>query len=250
VFIVPDAHFEDPYLASLYDRTAGNRADESYYLHMIASAPRVLDVGCGTGTLLHRARAAGHTGRLCGLDPADGMLAQAGCHPGVEWVKGTLPEAGFAEEFDLVVMTGHAFQVLLTDEEVSTFLAAARRALCGTGHLAFETRNPLHRAWERWTPDAVEEIHDGAGTAVRIWHEVERVEGEYVTFTEVFAGDGWPRPRISRSTLRFMHAERLDHFLGAAGFAIDERYGYWDRRPFTPDSPEIITIARGRRSTV
>ena len=33
------------------------------------AAPSVLDVGCGTGRLLHRAREAGHAGRLCGVDP-------------------------------------------------------------------------------------------------------------------------------------------------------------------------------------
>jgi SAM-dependent methyltransferase len=241
-----DALFEDRYLASLYDRLSVDRGDEPYYLHLIHSAHRVLDVGCGTGTLLHRARAAGHGGRLVGLDPADGMLEQARRYDGVEWVRGTLPDAGFEHEFDLVYMTGHAFQVLLSDDDVHTFLAAARRALAAGGRLAFETRNPLHRAWECWTPDHVTEIHDDAGTPIRVWHDVLEVDGEYVTFSETFASPSWDAPMVSTSTLRFLHAERLDAFLAGAGLALDERYGFWDRRLFTPDSPEIITVASAR----
>ncbi len=239
-----DAAFAETYLASLYDRLCVDRGDEGYYLSLIASAPRVLDVGCGTGTLLHRAREAGHSGRLCGLDPAAGMLAQARRYPDIEWVQGTLPEAGFEAEFDLVVMTGHAFQVLLTDDDVRAFLAGARRALAVGGHLAFETRNPLRRAWETWTPDAVTEIRDDDGAALRVWHEVEAIDGEYVTFTETFASDVWDTPMVSRSTLRFLHAERLDALLVESGFVIDERYGDWDRSLMTPTSREIITVAR------
>jgi len=44
----------------------------------VMGAASVLDVGCGTGSMLHAARDAGHKGRLCGLVPAPGMLAQAG----------------------------------------------------------------------------------------------------------------------------------------------------------------------------
>jgi hypothetical protein len=73
---------------------------------------------------------------------------------------------------------------------------------------------------------------------------VERVDGEFVTFTENFAMEEHSAPLVSRSTLRFIPAEHLDHLLTAAGLGIDERYGYWDRRPFTADSPEIITVAR------
>jgi SAM-dependent methyltransferase len=243
---VADVLFEDRYLASLYDLICVDRGDEDYYQHLIDSAENVLDVGCGTGTSLHRARAAGHRGRLVGLDPADGMLAQARRYPDVEWVQGTLPEADFRAEFDLVYMTGHAFQVLLTDADISTFLAAARTALRPAGRLAFETRNPLARAWESWTPDAVTEIVDADGRTVRVWHEVESVDGELVTFTENYASDAWPKPLVSRSTLRFVHAEHLDHLLAQAGFTIDERYGYWDRSLFTPASREIITVASAR----
>lgn len=239
-----DALFNDEYLASLYDPLCVDRGDETYYLNLMASAHRVLDIGCGTGTLLARARAAGHTGRLCGLDPAAAMLAQARRRPDIEWVQATLPEAGFVAAFDLLVMTGHAFQVLLTDEELREFLEAARRALAPGGHFAFETRNPLHRAWESWTPDDLVEIEDSAGRRVRVWHEVEEVRGQYVTFTESYARDDWPAPLVGRDTLRFLPAEELDRFLTAAGFVIDERYGDWDRSLMTPASREIITVAR------
>ena len=241
-----DKLFEDAYLASLYDRLCVDRGDEDFYLHLVSSADRVLDVGCGTGTLLHRARTAGHGGRLVGLDPAEGMLAQARRHPDIEWISGLLPDAGFHHDFDLVFMTGHAFQVLLTDDEVRTFLQAVHTALVPGRHFAFETRNPLYRAWERWTPEHATEIEDADGRPIRVWHEVEAVEGEHVTFTESYGSPDWPADMVSRSTLRFLPAGELDHLLAEAGFVIDERYGFWDRSLFTPASPEIITVASTR----
>jgi SAM-dependent methyltransferase len=246
---MPDAHYTDEYLVSLYDLICVDRADENFYLNLMRSVPNVLDVGCGTGTLLNRARSGGHQGRLVGLDPAPGMIEHARRYPGIEWMRGTLPDAGFEHEFDLLVMTGHAFQVLLGDDELRAFLAAARRALTVGGRLAFETRNPLARAWESWTSASVTELRDAGGNLVRVSGEVDSIDGEYVTFTQSYAVDGRPEPMISRSTLRFIPAERLDHLLTESGFVVDERYGDWDRSLFTPSSPEIITVARPAAST-
>ena len=74
-----DRLFADATLAALYDRMNARRrrADFDFYLPMVMTAKAVLDVGCGTGAMLKEARAAGHTGRLCGLDPAQGMIAEA-----------------------------------------------------------------------------------------------------------------------------------------------------------------------------
>lgn len=238
-----DTCFEDCYLASLYDRLHASGRDETYYLHLALGAPRVLDVGCGTGRLLRDVRDAGHRGRLCGLDPGTGMLEQARRYPGIEWVAGTLPESGFESEFELIVMTGHAFQVLLTDDGIRAFLAAAHRALAAHGRFAFETANPHVRPWEAWTPDNVTEISDDDGTPIRVWYEVERVDGELVTFTENYASDAWDAPKVSRGTLRYLPAGCLDHLLRDAGFVVDERYGGWDRSLCTPASREIITVA-------
>ena len=72
-----DRLFSEPRLAELYDAFCAGRPDFDFYLPLVMSAKSVLDVGCGTGELLRLAREAGHTGRLCGLDPAEAMLQVA-----------------------------------------------------------------------------------------------------------------------------------------------------------------------------
>ncbi|WP_307783321.1 class I SAM-dependent methyltransferase [Streptomyces sp. MBT53] len=241
-----DRSFTDPSLAALYDSLNPWGPGDDFCLGQVMSAGTVLDIGCGTGRLLGRARREGHRGRLMGLDPAAAMLVRARAHePGVEWVLGDLRSREWHGEFELAVMTGHAFQVLLGDEELRLALAAVRAALAPGGRFVFETRNPGARAWERWTPDRVREIPDGDGGVVRVWHEVESVAagGERVTFTETFEGARWARPQVDRTTLRFLGADALDRFLRGAGFVVVERYGDWGRGPLTVAAPEIVTVA-------
>lgn len=242
-----DHQFSDAGLARLYDvlHPWEERDDFAFYIEMMMSADAVLDVGCGTGALLHRARESGHRGRLCGLDPAAGMLAQARRRSDIEWVLGDLGSVGWERAFDLIVMTGHAFQVLLGDDDLRASLTAVRTALTDGGRFVFETRNPLARAWERWTPENAIERTDPAGNRVRMAHHVEiPVTGDLVRFTTTYSSPGWDRPQESRSTLRFLDAGALSEHLSAAGLVVEEQFGDWDRRLLDETSPEIITFAR------
>jgi ubiquinone/menaquinone biosynthesis C-methylase UbiE len=242
---VVDHAFADADLAGMYDAFCAGRSDFDFYLPLVMSATSVLDVGCGTGELLRRARARGHRGRLCGLDPAVGMLAQARTCPDVEWTLGDLGCTTWGPEFDLVVMTGHAFQVLVTDEELRAALATIRSVLTADGRFVFETRNPLARAWQRWTPEYATDTTVPDGTVVRMAHQVRTpVEGDLVRFTATFTSPGWPAPRTSRSTLRFLDVDSLSALLTEAGLAVAEQFGDWDRRPLSAADPEIITVAR------
>ncbi|WP_428986364.1 class I SAM-dependent methyltransferase [Streptomyces camelliae] len=242
-----DHVFTDLTLAALYDRLNPWGRGDDFYLGLVREARSVLDIGCGTGQVLRRARAEGHRGRLTGLDPAPAMLVQARrARPDVEWVLGDMRTRLWHGEFDLAVMTGHAFQELVGDEEIRHCLRGVRAALGDGGRFVFETRNPAARAWERWTPDRVHEITAEDGTSVRVWHEVQGdgLCGGRVRFTETYDGDRWAAPQVCPSVLRFLDREPLEGFLTEAGLTVVAQYGDWGRGPVTPASPEIITVAR------
>jgi len=244
---VVDRQFSDARLAALYDAQCPfePRGDFRFYLPLVMSAQAVLDVGCGTGALLHRARQVGHTGRPCGLDPGVGMLEQARKRSDIEWVLGDLQSVTWDRAFNLVVMTGHAFQELVEDDELRAALAAIRSGLTENGRFAFETRNPLVREWELWTPDNAVEVTDASGAVVRVESQVETpVEGDLVRFTTTFTSPSWDGPPVSRCTLRFLDPDALAAFLFGAGLAIVDQFGEWTGQPLTDTTPEIITIAR------
>ena len=240
--------FTDEDVAALYDvmypwEPAG-RGDAGFYTEMVMAADSVLDVGCGTGQMLHSARERGHAGRLTGLDPDRFSLARARLRDDIEWVEGKAADAPWVAEFEFATMVGHAFQCLISDEDVRTSLTGVRRALREGGQFAFETRHPQARAWETWNPSNPADVTDAAGRSLRIWYEVESVADHVVTLTETTADADGRVLRVDRADLRFMDVAAVNGFLAEAGFEVAAQYGSWDRRPIDASSREIITIAR------
>ncbi len=237
----------DDDVAALYDVLSpwdGARFPaDAFYDNLVLAASSVLDVGCGTGAMLSQARAAGHRGRLVGLDPDRAALARARRRTDVEWVRGLAAQACWDREFDLVTMVSHAFQCLIGDDEVRASLVAIRAALRDGGRFAFETRHPAARAWDGWNPSNVTDVVDGTGRALRLWHQVESVVGDVVTLTETTSAADGMVLRVDRSSLRFLDPAALGGFLAEAGFGIEAQYGDWQRGPVTDTSGEIITIA-------
>jgi SAM-dependent methyltransferase len=234
--------YDDIDEARLYDVQNGWGPSDDFYLALVREAGAVLDVGCGTGTLLKRARRDGHRGRLVGLDPAGaGMLALARADPSIEWVEGILVPGAYDAEFDLVTMTGHAFQELRTDAEVLDTLRGMRDAVRPGGRIAFETRNPGAREWESWDGASFDVDFDGATVTTR--YEVRAVDGDLVSIAEILDGGPWHHQE-NPATLRFLSRLDLDRFLAAAGLQVETYYGDWQRGPLTEDSPEIVTVAR------
>jgi SAM-dependent methyltransferase len=228
--------------AAWYDVMNPWGPSDDFYLGLVMSAGRVLDVGCGTGSLLHRARNAGHAGRLCGLDPDPAMLDQARTRSDIEWVLSDAESATWDREFDLAVMASHAFQVFIGDDQLRSSVAAIYAALVDGGRFAFETRHPLARAWEGW--NATFEVANPDGDVVTVGYQVQEVAGDVVRFTESLSGRWWDHPQAEVGSLRFLAPDKLAAFLRDAGFVIEEQFGDWSQGPLTPSSKEIITIAR------
>lgn len=227
---MPDAIFSHPKLARVYDALEGDRSDLDTYLGLASEhgVNAVLDVGCGTGTLA--CLLAGKGVEVLGVDPASASVDVARSKPGVggvRWVVGTAPDAAADsanhQRFDLATMTANVAQVFLDDADWTSTLHAVRTCLRSGGRLAFETRNPADRAWERWTKKRSYRLVDaGADGLVEDWVEVTKVDGELVTFESptIFRSDG---ERVdSTSTVRFHTRDALRSTLAEAGFGAVE----------------------------
>jgi SAM-dependent methyltransferase len=245
-----DLHFSDADLAELYDALCAGRgrADLDFYLPLVMAAGSVLDAGCGTGSLLSTARRRGHRGDLCGVDPAAGMIEVARRYRDIDWMLGNLGDfaaANTGRRFDLIVMTGHAFQALLEDAELRGSLGAIRALLAAQGRFVFETRNPAARDWETWPQKYAAEVVDRLGRPVRVSLRIETpFDGRVLSFTQTYTSPAWDKARVSRSTLRFLDSPALTSFLTEADLVVEQQFGDWDRTPVTDTSPEIITVAR------
>ena len=243
-----DEVFEDSLFASLYDHFNGWDICDDFYLGLartLKRGARVLDLGCGTGLLACRIAEEGLA--VTGVDPAEGMLGVARQRPGgerVSWIKSVGQAMRLPQRFDLIYMTGHAFQALLTDDDALALLKTARDHLADDGLIAFETRNPARRAWLSWTPDrrrsAVTadhgEVEESFDTKAEPDTGIVNLAAHYR-----FADTG--KTIIGRSRIRFVDLDHLKGLLAAANLAPMTWYGDWDRSPLTETSREFIVIA-------
>ena len=242
---MPDEIFTDPRLATVYDLFNDVGEDAPFYVALAGETPqRVLDVGCGTGRLAYTLAARGH--EVTGADPAGAMLDVARAKPHaatVTWVEAFADQLDLVERFDLIVMTGHVFQVFLEDTEILAVLRNLKRHLAEGGVLAFETRNPAAREWEEWTADDAETVeHPELGAVEARWVFLSEGNG-FVTFeTRYRFADG--TQLTAPSTLRFVTQAELAALLDKAGFEDVTWYGDWDKSPLGGDKPEIIVLAR------
>lgn len=241
-----DQHYTDPRLVALYDLQNARGADTDFYLRLAADldARTVVDLGCGTGLLTCELALGGR--RVIGVDPSPAMLAVARRRPGaerVQWVAGDSRALGAAAA-DLAVMTGNVAQVFLDDAVWLATLRDLRAALRPGGVLAFESRNPDDRPWERWSRAATYERLETPDGPVECWLEVVGAEAGRVRCVghNVFSASG--ESVAASSELRFRTPAELTASLGAAGFAVERVHGDWDGGPFATDSRLMIFVAR------
>ena len=143
-----DPHYTLPKLVEIYDDLNPWSSDNDFYCALVQGKDKlhILDLGCGTGVLANSYSAQGHF--VTAVDPSKEMIAvgrqkEYGAH--VDWILAKAQELTLRSKFDLIVMTGHAFQVLLQREEVLQVFELMRDCLKEEGLIVFETRNPHTR---------------------------------------------------------------------------------------------------------
>lgn len=243
-----EALYTDPALARFYDLDNDWTEDRTYCLHLARGRTSVLDLGCGTGDLA--IRIVQETGaRVTGVDPATAMLDRARAKPGaaaVCWYEGRAETLELGRRFELIVMTGHAFQTLLTPQARAAAIAAITRHLAPGGLFVFDSRNPAMREWEAWGADGSRRrFKDPQFGPIEAWDEAAWDETTgivtYATSYRVLV-DG----RVFRATARivFPLLTELQRMIADAGLALDSVLGDWTGAPCHALSPEFIPVCR------
>lgn len=223
---VPDALFNDPRLAQIYDLVEGERDDLDHYLAIAAEfgADSVLDVGCGTGIFACLLAERGL--EVVGVDPAAALLDIARTRPGSEmvtWVLGDASRLPAMLSVDLATMTGNVCHVFLTDDALSATLRGVHAALRPGGHFVFELRNPLVQPWLNWNRENTYTTLDAPGVGrVETWWDLTEINGAHVSYrrTYVFASDG--TTLTSDSTRRFWSRAEIEDSLRSTGYTLME----------------------------
>lgn len=241
-----DNHYVDPRLVELYDLENPRGADTDFYLNLATqlNAHRILDLGCGTGLLARELATSDR--EVIGVDPSPAMLAFARRQPNAErvhWIEGDASALG-TPNADILVMTGNVAQIFLDDAEWLSTLAYIHAALRSGGHLAFESRNPADRGWERWTRTDTYARFDSPNGAMESWVNLVSVAHGRVRFEahNVFAATG--EDVVVDSELRFRSLQELTTTLTASGFTIEHAYGDWHHGALTATSRAMIFVAR------
>ena len=241
-----DRLYQDPELARFYDLENGFAADHAFCMQLAQNASSVLDLGCGTGELAARLA---DKRRVVGVDPAAAMLAVARQRPGgdkVRWITATAQAVRLGETFDLIVLTGHAFQVFLSEADQRAALKTIAMHLSPAGRFIFDMRNPQAREWLEWSPEAsVRHVEHEQLGAVTAWNEATHDPAtSIVTYKTFYMQKSTGRTWSARSQIRFTGKDLLAALIDEAGLVVETWHGDWTGAPCTQASPDFIPLGR------
>ena len=211
--------------ARFYDAVQGDRAAAADYARSLLERHRpdartVLELACGTGSVLARLR---DRYEVAGVDLSPEMLAIARRKlPGVELVRGDMSSVRLGRRFDAVLCLYDSVNHLLRWREWERFFDTARAHLDRDGILVFDVNTVDRLARLAAMPPAVQwfdrnlllvDVAD-AGRGVVDWHlrVFERTGGDrYRLHESTIPERGFPTERI-RVTLerRFRRVRVLD----------------------------------------
>lgn len=186
------------------------------------AAPRLLDVGCGTGRDVGHLATVGYA--ATGLDTSVPMLAYARRrHPGVRFVHADMRAFTLGGHFDVITCLDSALLYCHRNADLTAFLRNCHRHLRPGGLLLAEMRNGAFFLGNT-------ELLDGARTRTVTWRAVTytSVTRLWIDHSEqllrrerVWTWPACPRPLVQTSAWRLLFPAELRHLLDTAGFDVE-----------------------------
>jgi hypothetical protein len=166
----------------------------------------------------------------------------------VSWVLDDAGRVALNRRFNLVLLTGHAFQVLLIPDDQAAALTTIAAHLAPNGRFIFDSRNPAAEARNRWTPDQSPRViqHPRVGR-VAAWNDVSQDPASgIVTYRTYYPSIADGPARSSQSQIAFPSREQLSLLIEEAGLEVERWTGDWSGAPWRPQAAGIIRLGRLR----
>jgi SAM-dependent methyltransferase len=231
--------FDSEAAAAFEDVVRGDEAATVAFLERLAQGGRALELAIGTGRVALPLAARGVP--VDGIDFSQAMVDRLRAKPGGRALSVTLGD--FAEvpvpgRYRLVyVVFNTLFNLSTQDDQVRCFANVASR-LDESGTFVVEGFVPswLHRLRDHQHVDA-ESVEPG-----RVVLDVGRHDPVAQTLDESHVEISASRIRLYPVVCRYAWPSELDLMARLAGLRLRERWGGWERQPFTADSRDCISV--------
>jgi ubiquinone/menaquinone biosynthesis C-methylase UbiE len=213
----------------------------------------ILEIMCGTGA--YSIPLAQQEHRVTGVDLSQPMLAEAkrkseAAGVSVEWVVGDVRHFELGQQYKLIVLPSNSICHLLTRDDLEACLASVMRHLHPDGRFAlavFVPSLPLLMKTLEEEQEFVDYIDPDSGQKVVMTNRSFYDAATQIKYNHLYKRieDGPVEPD-GELTMRMYFPQELDALLWYNGFAIEHKYGSYDRRPFDAQSSTQCYILRRR----
>lgn len=230
--------------APYYDHVFANVDSEvAFLLPLAGSPPRALELAIGSGRVALPLSEAGV--EITGIDISDDMISLLRAKPGgdgIEVIKGDFADVEVVGEFPLVYLPFNTLFALTTQERQIECFVNTSRVLEPGGRFVLDTFVPDVKRFDRYgaymnvssissaEAHAYElSIHDPVEQTV-VSHQVRRLDDGTTVVLPVEIRYAWPA--------------EMDLMARLAGLELEERWGWYDKRRFTEQSGQHVSVYR------
>ncbi len=230
-------------IAEVYDSVNDSmRYDASEavdFLAPLAKGRRVLELGIGTGRIALPLAQRGI--RIHGVDASPAMVEKLRSKPGGAEIPveiGNFANLKIGGRFSLIYVVFNTFFGIRTQEDqVRCFTRVAKR-LTPDGAFVIEAFVPDLTRYDRAGRRTSTPLISDERTLIEVSKldaALQYVRSQFIVIDD----DGIHRYPVE---LRFVYPAELDLMAHIAGMRLRERWGGWDRRPFTSESANHISV--------
>lgn len=212
----------------------------------------VLELACGTGRVTIALARQGF--RVTGLDNSEAMLNEAkrksaAGNVEVEWIEADVCDFNLAMTFSLIILPANALCHLLSVDDLEACLVSVKKHLARGGKYVVDVFVPkmellVDKPGERF-PFSEYEDPDGRGRIVVTESYVYEPDTQIKRITTYHALPGEEEIE-GELNMRMYFPQELDALIKYNGFAIDDKYGSYDRTTFDSQSEKQLVVCSVR----